>query len=297
MARYNYTDKNSKECFRKERGVLMDELKFSVLMSVYINDKKEFLIEAIDSLLNQTRLANEIVIIKDGKVTDEINKIIEDYTKKNLNTFKVIQLDKNYGLGLAMKKGIEYCTYDWIARMDADDISHPGRFEKQLAIINKNPNLAIIGTNSEDFEESINERKSKRIMPENKNEILKFSKRRCPFIHPTIIFNKQKILDVGSYEDVKYFEDYNLFLKVLKKYEGYNIQEILFYVRNNLETSSRRGGLNYLKIEYKALKIFYKKKLMNYYYFCTNLILRFMFRICGNNFRSLLYKKVLRKEK
>lgn len=274
----------------------MNEVKFSVLMSVYINDKKEFLIEALESLVNQTRLPNEIVIIKDGKVTNELNEVIEDYKKKYLSLFKIIQLDKNYGLGLAMKKGIEYCSYDWIARMDADDISHPERFEKQIALINKNPNLAIIGTNSEDFEESINKSKSKRIMPENRNEILKFSKRRCPFIHPTIIFNKQKILNVGSYEDIKYFEDYNLFLKILKKYEGYNIQETLFYVRNNLGTSSRRGGIGYLKIEYKALKEFYKKGLINYYYFLTNLILRFGFRICGNNLRRLLYKKVLRKE-
>ncbi|MGL5056629.1 MAG: glycosyltransferase [Fusobacteriaceae bacterium] len=275
----------------------MESINFSVLMSVYKNDKLEFLVEAIESLLNQTLLPNEIVIIKDGYVTNEINETLKRYSEKYFNLFKIIELEKNYGLGLAMKFGVEYCSYDWIARMDADDISHPKRFQKQMEIIVQNPELAIVGTNSEDFEKNILEIKSKRIMPETNEEILKFSKRRCPFTHPTIIFNKIKILNAGNYEDIKYFEDYNLFLKVLKKYKGYNVQETLFYVRNNLETSSRRGGLNYLKIEYKALKNFNKKKLMSNYYFITNLIIRCGFRICGNGIRSILYKKILRKEK
>lgn len=274
----------------------MNEIKFSVLMSVYKNDKKEFLIEAIESLLNQTLLPNEIVIVQDGEIPFELEKVLKNYKVKNHSIFQIVQLEKNYGLGIAMKKGIEYCNYEWIARMDADDISHPKRFEKQMSVIKKNPNLAIVGTNSEDFEFNVKKVKSKRIMPEKNQEILKFSKRRCPFIHPTIIFNKSKVLDVGSYEDIKYFEDYNLFLKILKRYEGHNIQEVLFFVRNNLETSNRRGGLEYLKIEYNALKIFYKKGLINYYYFLTNFILRFSFRICGNNLRSVLYKKILRKE-
>ncbi|MGL5963485.1 MAG: glycosyltransferase, partial [Fusobacteriaceae bacterium] len=195
----------------------MEKIAFSVLMSVYKNDRAEFLVEAIESLLNQTLLPNEIVVVKDGYIPNEINEILKKYSEKNSNLFKIFELDKNYGLGLAMKFGVDYCSNDWIARMDADDISHPERFKKQIEIILKNPELAIVGTNSEDFEINISEIKSKRIMPETNEEILKFSKRRCPFIHPTILFNKKKILEVGNYENVKYFEDYNLFLKVLKK--------------------------------------------------------------------------------
>lgn len=268
-------------------------IKFSVLMSVYKNDKKEFFIEAIESVLNQTLLPNEIVIIKDGEVSEELEDILKSYENNKL--FNIIQLDKNYGLGLAMRYGINYCKYDWIARMDADDISHLERFKKQMKIIEQNPNIAIVGSNSEDFEINIDKINSKRIMPEKNEEILKFAKRRCPFIHPTVIFNKEKVLEVGSYDDIKYFEDYNLFLKLLKKYEGYNIQETLFYVRNNLETSARRGGLSYLKLEYCAFKYFYKKDLINFYYFITNLIVRASFRVCGNKIRQNLYKYLLRK--
>ncbi|MGL6115575.1 MAG: glycosyltransferase [Cetobacterium sp.] len=273
----------------------MNEIKFSVLMSIYKNDKKKYLIEAIESLLKQSLLPNEIVIVQDGEISKELNEVIMRYKENYKNIFKIVQLDRNYGLGLAMKKGLEYCNYEWVARMDADDISHPLRFEKQIEFIKNNLNIAIVGTNSEDFENDIKRTKSKRIMPEKNLDILKFAKRRCPFIHPTVIFNRNKIIEVGSYEDIKYFEDYNLFLKILKKYKGYNIQETLFYVRNNLETSTRRGGLQYLKIEYQALKIFYKNGLISFYYFITNLILRFGFRICGNDIRKNLYEKILRK--
>lgn len=270
-------------------------MKFSVLISLYDKEQPEYLDMALESILvNQMLKPDEVVLVEDGPINQELKEILEKY-KKLFKSLKVVSLEKNMGLGLALQKGIKECSQEFIFRMDTDDVSHPERFKYQVEYLKKNPEVKIIGANAVDFDKNINNVKNLRIFPETNENILKFSKRRCPFLHPTIGFYKDIVLEVGNYRDLLFFEDYDLFLRILNKYKGYNLQKNLLYFRSNEGVFKRRGGFNYLKLEYKALKIFNKEKLMNNYYFLTNLIIRFGFRICGNNIRSILYKKILRK--
>ena len=96
----------------------MKKIKFSVLMSIYKNDKVSEVRVAIDSLLNQTLLPNQIVIMEDGKVSKKLDDLLESYVKNN-KIIEIYKRDKNLGLGLTLNEGLNYCKFDYVARMDA----------------------------------------------------------------------------------------------------------------------------------------------------------------------------------
>ena len=107
-------------------------MKFSVLMSVYGKEKAAYFAAAIESVLNQTRQPDQIVIVKDGLLTADLEKVLKKYTSKD-ERFTIVSLDKNMGLGIALNKGLAACKYPVVARMDTDDIATPVRFEKQIS--------------------------------------------------------------------------------------------------------------------------------------------------------------------
>lgn len=121
------------------------EREYSVLMSVYFKEKPEFLKRSIDSMMSQSIAPSEIVIVKDGKLTDELDCLIEQYNNKFPNIFNIVELEKNIGLGLALAEGIKHCKHELIARMDSDDISCKFRCEMQLKEFEKDKDLDVCG--------------------------------------------------------------------------------------------------------------------------------------------------------
>lgn len=119
---------------------------FSVLISVYKKEKAEYLKRALQSVINQTLKPTEIVIVKDGPLTKELDDCIEDFQKQNSKLFKILSFKENRGLGLALRDGVKACKYEYIARMDSDDISKLDRFEKQFNYLQKHPETALLGT-------------------------------------------------------------------------------------------------------------------------------------------------------
>ena len=126
-------------------------MKYSVLMSVYINDKAEYLKPCIESMLNQTAKPDQFVIVEDGKLASDCGKIIEDYKNGNPELFEVVKLEKNEGLANALNEGMKRCRNELVARMDADDVSLPTRCEKELKMFEKYPELAVCGCNIDEF--------------------------------------------------------------------------------------------------------------------------------------------------
>src|SRR5699024_2389598 len=112
--------------------------------------------------------------------------------------FSLIELKENVGLGMALNEGLKACKNELVARMDTDDISLPTRCEKQLHEFLTNPDLSIVGTNTDEFYESPNDIVSSRIVPTKHEDILSFSKRRSPFNHPTVMYRKTDVLNVGG---------------------------------------------------------------------------------------------------
>ncbi len=116
---------------------------FSVLMSLYIKEKPEFFRHSLDSILANTVLPSEIVVVLDGPITEELRQVLDEFVSKNIGLFKVVELAKNQGLGLALREGILHCSNELVARMDTDDICNPNRFELQLKEFEEDAHLDI----------------------------------------------------------------------------------------------------------------------------------------------------------
>lgn len=272
--------------------------KFSVLMSVYKNERSEYLKQAIESILTQSLLPNEIVIVKDGILTRELDLVIKEYQETYKDIFKIVSFSENRGLGLALRDGVVACTHEYIARMDTDDICEPDRFEKQFAYLKKHPQTALIGTWIKEFSKSPDDPDTLTNLPCNNEEIIKFAKKRNPFRHMTVIFKKQAVLDSGNYRDFLWFEDYDLWVRVIQKdYEVANIPEYLVNVRADGEMFARRGGWKYLKQEMKFLQCLYQSRFITAIQFAENMLIRSVVRLIPNEIRKLIYQKMLRKQK
>ena len=224
------------------------EEKYSVLMSVYSKEKPEYLRACIESMLNQTLFPNDFVIVKDGTLTEDLNSVINDYSKKYPDLFNIISLDENMGLGKALDKGMIYCRNEFIARMDSDDLSLPTRCEKQVTMFNQHPEYSIIGTMIDEFYNDPSEIISSRIVPTEFTAILKFIRKRNPFNHPTVMYKKSAVLDAGGYGGISTRQDLDLFSRMLNNgYKATNINEPLLLFRANENNFTRRKSWRYCK--------------------------------------------------
>lgn len=271
------------------------DFNYSILMSVYYKENPEWLELSIESMLNQTIKSDDFVIIKDGILPEELNKIISEYEKKYSDIFNVIQLEKNVGLGPALAIGIKNCKNNWIARMDSDDISRVDRIEKEYDIINKG-NIDIVGSNIAEFTDSIENIKAIRKLPEKDEEIKKFAKRRNPFGHPSIMFRKDKVLEAGNYRSYYLCEDYDMWIRMIQiGVNCYNIQENLVYMRISEDFYKRRGGLKYLNSILKFKFEQFKNGFYKWYDFVISATASIVVCLIPNNIRNYIYIKVLRK--
>lgn len=215
--------------------------KYSVLMSLYTKEKSDYLMQSIDSMLNQTMMPDEIVIVKDGPLTAELEDVLKKYTAMYPGLFNIIVSEKNIGLGLALNIGLKHCRNELVARMDTDDISLPTRCEKQLKTFEEDNELIILGSMVDEFYNNPNEVVSSRIVPTNHDKIYEFAKRRSPFNHPTVMYKKSKVLERGGYSDLRRNQDVDLFARMLfAGAKAGNINESLLLFRSNSDLSKRR---------------------------------------------------------
>ena len=269
--------------------------KFSVLMSLYKSEKPEYLAQALDSVINQTVKPTEIVMVKDGPLTPELDAVLDKYCKQNPHFFKVVPFEKNRGLGLALRDGVLECSYELIARMDTDDVCKPKRFEKQLAYLGQHPEVALLGTWIKEFSISPDKPDTITNLPCEHEAILKFAKKRNPFRHMTVFYKKFAVLDSGNYRDFLWFEDYDLWVRILQKgYIGHNLPEYLVDVRADGEMFARRGGWKYLKQDLAFQKNLLDFGFINIFEYFLNVLMRSVVRIIPNDIRTMFYKRILR---
>ena len=276
------------------------DYRFSVLISVYYKEIPRYLDRALQSITDDQILKpNEIVLIKDGPLTKELDEVIGKFKRKYPNLFKIVTLEKNYGLGKALNVGLENCTYELVARMDGDDISKPERFKKQIEIFQKNPKLDIVGSWIDEFierDEEITVRSIRKV-PETSEEIYQKLKSICAFNHPTVMYRKSKIIEVGSYLQEFVLEDYYLWIRLaMSGANMYNLQESLLNFRITEGTSKRRGGFKLLKSDIKFQKKLYKLSFIDKIEVLGNLVKYFIYRLLPNNFRVIVQKILYRRD-
>ncbi|WP_370835663.1 glycosyltransferase [Clostridium tertium] len=215
--------------------------KYSVLMSLYIKEKPEYLNSAIKSMVEQILKPDEIVIVKDGKITAELQQVLDKYDNENPGLFNIVGYEKNRGLGLALNYGLECCKNELVARMDTDDISMPNRCMKQVKAFEEHPEYAIVGSAVDEFYGTPENITARRVVPCTPDEIYEFAKRRSAFNHPSVMYRKSKVLEFNGYSDLRRNQDVDLFGRMLfGGCKAANFNESLLWFRSDENLARRR---------------------------------------------------------
>lgn len=234
--------------------------KYSFLMSVYYKEKPEYLKQSIESMLAQTVKPDEIIIVEDGALTADLYAVIDKYKKKLPSLFTIIKLKENGGLGHALNIGIKASKNELIARMDSDDISLSNRCEEQLRAFEKNSELAIVGTQIDEFIDDPKIPVSSRTVPLTNVEIKKFARRRSPFNHPTVMYRKSVLLNLKGYHTSGRKEDLDLFIRMVNRgYYAMNLNKSLLLYRSNADNLKRRKTWRNCSEYIQIMFGFYKK--------------------------------------
>lgn len=271
--------------------------KFTVNLCVYHKDDPLWFKEAINSVTtHQTCKPSEVVIVVDGPIYGELDYYVSQIENNN-ELFKVIRLPQNVGHAGARQAGLEASSNEWIAIMDADDISVENRFEMQLKEINKNPKLSVVGGQISEFIGSTDNIVGQRLVPQDDNGIKAYLKARCPMNLVTVMYRKKDVQAVGGFIDWYCEEDYYLWIRLAQAgFPFYNIQENLVNVRVGKEMYKRRGGWRYFKSEARLQQYMLNHKIINLPRYLYNTAGRFVVQVAiPNKFRGFIFKKLFRK--
>lgn len=270
--------------------------KYSVLMSLYAKEKPEYLSQAIDSMLGQTVMPNEIVIVKDGLLPPMLEDILSQYKMKYPDIFNIVPSDTNLGLGLALNLGLQHCRNELVARMDTDDISKLERCEMQLKYYTDHPSLALLGTYVDEFNGNPENIISTRCVPTESKDIYEYAKRRSAFNHPTVMYRKSAVLAQGGYGDLKRNQDVDLFGRMLfAGCEAANIGEALLWFRSNDALAKRRKSWENTKSYIDTIQKFWKMGYSGFGDYLLIAVAQTMMFICPIEVQNWLYKMFLRK--
>lgn len=267
-------------------------------MSVYKNDNAADFFVAVNSIYKQTVPPDEIILVIDGPIPtilqDTINKL-----QRQISVLKIISLVKNMGHAIARQTCLEAAKNEFCAVMDADDISVPDRFEKQLKAFEEHPDVSVVGGLINEFIGNIGNVVGIRIVPEYDVDIKYYLKSRCPMNLVTVMLKKSDVMKVGGYQDWYCEEDYYLWLRlVLGGYKFYNIQENLVNVRVGKEMYQRRGGKSYFQSEAKLQKYMLDHKIISFPKYTYNVLVRWAVQVAmPNKIRGWFFQTFARSKK
>ena len=268
--------------------------KFSVLMSLYYKEKPEYFCQCMESILNQTVLPDEIVIVKDGPLTEELEKVLNSYVEKEQDLYKIIPLKENVGLGLALAEGMHHCSNNLVARMDTDDIAVDTRFEEQLNEFSVDKQLDIWGSHILEFEGDTNNIVAKRNVPLTHEDIESYQKKRDAFNHMTVMYKKDMVLKAGNYQSCLLMEDTLLWVNmIMSGAKCKNINKYLVYARVGKDMFERRGGWDYFK-KYKSARDRVRQTgYVGFYDHYFVLAMQLVVCLLPNSVRGFIFKKIL----
>lgn len=269
--------------------------KFSVCMSVYKNDKPADFIVAVRSIINQTVQPSEIIMVVDGPIPNELEEALNTINGE-YDGLKLVRFEENRGHAAARQAGVDNATNELVAVMDADDISVPNRFEKQLKAFEEHPEMSVVGGLINEFIGTPENVVGTRIVPEQDSEIKTYLKSRCPMNLVTVMMRKSHLQAVGGYIDWYCEEDYYLWIRLaLAGYQFYNIQENLVDVRVGEEMYQRRGGWKYFKSEAKLQHYMWKHGVTGCGRYLYNVVIRFAVQVAmPNSLRGWVFRTFAR---
>lgn len=198
-------------------------LPISCLGSCYVNTSAIELEESIQSLFADCWIPDQVVLVIDGKITSEVEECILRLIHSS--SIDIVRMRENQGLGGALAIGLKKCIHDIVVRYDTDDISEEGRIITQWQFLEKNKDISVVGANVNEISSHKEQSKGKtKRLPINSNTIRIASNFINPINHPSAAFRKSHVLNSDSYKPMPYFEDYYLWLRMIKR--GFNFANI-----------------------------------------------------------------------
>lgn len=222
--------------------------KIAVIMSLYKNDREEFVRMAVESILNQTFKDFDYYIQYDGPIDIDVDKYLSNIEDERV---KILKRSENKGLAQSLNDLLNIVMplgYEYIARMDADDISEANRFERQLEYFKSHPELECLGTWATEIT-STGKEYFKKQMPETNEDCLDMFRKRDCMVHPTVMFRRSYIEKAGLYDLNTFFGEDTMMWA-----QGFaagckmgNVPEYLFRFRLDDNFFDRRRGWKYAK--------------------------------------------------
>ncbi len=268
-------------------------MSIAVLMSTYREESPEHLRQSLDSLAAQTLQPDEVIVVKDGLLTRELEDVLAHYARKL--PLLVIPLAKNAGLGTALAEGLRHCCSEFVARMDTDDVCPPTRLEVQVNFMAQHPECSVLSASAAEFASDYLRPYAIRSGP----DIVKrgpYARFRNPIgHHSAVLFRRADVLASGGYQTCPFFEDYDLWARMMMLgYRLYNMPDVLVFVRAGTEMLRRRRGMTYIRHEFNFLRKMHKIGFLSTPYFLANLLLRIPCRLLPETLLKRFYRTFLR---
>ena len=269
---------------------------FSVLIPVYGEELPGHLDRALSSLEDQTLRPDEIVLVKDGPLSEALESVIERHRRPGGPKYVVVALPRREGVGPALNHGLKRCRHEWVARMDSDDIAFPMRFEKQLAFLESNADYDLVGAWIGEFEEDPARFSAIRAVPSTHEEIRRYASLRNPLNHMTVVFRKSAVEAAGGYPACRDFEDYTLWIHMLMRgAKMANLPEVLVAARAGRHMIRRRVGYRYARHEWSFQRHLYRIGYLDGRRRIRNLLLRIPPRFLPGFLAERLYRVLWRR--
>jgi glycosyltransferase involved in cell wall biosynthesis len=265
---------------------------FSLLLSVYDGDRPDYLRRALRSAVDdQTVRPDQLIIVRDGPVRDELAACLDDLQANSRVPVTFVALDRNSGLGPALDQGLAASWFDVVARMDADDVAMPHRFEVQLPLME---DADIVGAGLLEFVSDTDDIVGQRVPPIDAGHIARYARVHDPFNHPTVVYRRSAVLGAGGYGDFPLMEDYALFARMLQSgARPVNIAEPLVFYRVGATAYKRRGGTGLLRSELRLQREFVRSGFISPVEYVRNVLVRGSYRMIPWWLRRAVYRPLV----
>ncbi|WP_243063506.1 glycosyltransferase [Humibacter sp. RRB41] len=272
---------------------------FSLLLPVYGGDSAPFLLRAFrSSVIEQSLKPSEVVLVQDGPVSAPLVSAIAELDRSTPVPLKIVILPENRGLSEALTAGLAECSYEVVARMDADDVSEPHRFAVELELVARGYELVGSGLNEFTETEHGELLGVRRVPPVESDEIKRYARFHDPFNHPTVVYTKSAVERAGGYLPLGMMEDYWLFARMLAAdVRAVNSPEALVRYRVSSGAYKRRGGLRLLRSEWMLQRAFVKSGFTTRTQFVRNVVVRGGYRLVPEPIRRRAYRSMIAGER
>ena len=268
-----------------------EQLPFSLLMPVWAGDSAAFFERAFhSSVIGQTRRPDEVVLVQDGPIGVELAAAISDAIEGSPVRVRHLVLESNVGLASALSAGLRVAQHEVIARMDADDVAMPERFERQLPLVEHGYDL--VGTGMYEFEHD-GVIVGRRVPPVGSHAIASRAKLRDPFNHPTVVYRRAAVERVGGYQDLDLMEDYLLFARMVASGARVaNLADALVMYRVDAGAYERRGGWRLFESELRLQRQLLRDGFTTGPQYVRNVLVRGLYRFVPAPIRRVAYRAV-----